>query len=433
MKNLLNKAFLLLLTFLILITANSGLITASAAAISTFKDVKTTAWYCSYISRLAELKITSGYSDGTYKPNCSVTRAEFLTFLCKAAGHQPAKGGSFIDTDKHWASGYIAIALSNGIVDIPADKRFKPGVAITRLEAVEMLCRALNIAKDTTTNPYKDVSAAASGYTGAAYTNYLMQGSQEKNGRYFKPSGKLTRAEAAAIIVNAYEYHADKMAYLNNKVGAEKEKAAKEKAEQDRYTAWKESVKDIPPELMSNIHGLVKPSVYESYKYLRDVEKDYLKNWGAKYGMTPEQFEMEMVRVGSLYATTWANANYNKISTFENNLKTLWETSILTNHLKSNIDKVKNNTVVSEGTFTTSTGMLIFAEWGNPVLRGTMRSRYLRPTSTKILNSDFIGSSRQHLQLGVWYEQDFEITFLPEPDGLKTTGMDAISDIRISK
>jgi hypothetical protein len=432
MKNILNKALPLTLVLLILLTTNVGSIKASAAA--SFKDVKTTAWYYGYVSRLVELKITSGYSDGTYKPDSSVTRAEFITFLCKAAGHQPAQGNLFSDTEKHWASGYIAIALNNGIVDLPADKKFRPDVAITRLEAVEMLCRSLDIAKDTTTkNPYKDVSTADSGYTGAAYTNYLMQGSEEKTGRYFKPSGKLTRAEAAAIIVNAYDYHTDKMAYLNKKVDAEKEKAAKEKAEQDRYTAWKESVKDISPELLNNTKGLYKNTVYESYKFLRDEQADYFKNWGAKYNMTPEQFENEMVRVGSLYANTCANANYTKLEVFKDAMTSILEANELRNYLQKNLDDVKNNSIISEGKFTTSTGMLIFADFGNPVLRGTIKYRYLKPTSINVLNSEIIGKSKKAIQYEIWYEQDFEIHFYSEKSGIKVTGMYNISDIRISK
>lgn len=199
--------------------------TTTSASTSTFKDVKATAWYYTYVNKLMDLKITSGYKDGTYKPANSVTRAEFVTFLCKTKGYAQTAGDPFSDTQKHWASGYITIALANGIIDLPTDKKFRPNDAITRLEAVEMMCRALNIDKDTTTkNPYADVNYIT-GYTNAAYANYLMQGSIVKNARYFKPSDKLTRGEVASVIVNAYEYNADKMGYLNKKIAEANEKA----------------------------------------------------------------------------------------------------------------------------------------------------------------------------------------------------------------
>lgn len=199
------------------------------------------------------------------------------------------------------------------------------------------------------------------------------------------------------------------------------------------YTAWQNSVKGIPAELLNNSAGLVKPSVYESYKYLREVETDYFKNWGAKYNMSPEQFESEMVRVGSKFMNTWYNASYQKLSNLENDLRSVLETNVINNDLQRNLDYVKTNKFVAEGKFITSKGMLVFADWGNPVLRGTIRYRYLNPTSTTVLNSEIVGSTGKHIKLGVWYEQDYEITFLPEKNGLKTTSMDAISDIRISK
>jgi hypothetical protein len=199
-------------------TTSTATSSSTTTSTSIFKDVKTTSWYYTYVNKLVDLKITTGYKDGTYKPANSVTRAEFVTFLCKTKGFAQTQGDPFSDTQKHWASGYITIALANGIIDLPTDKKFRPNDAITRLEAVEMLCRALNISKDTTIkNPYADVKTIT-GYTNAAYANYLMQGSIEKSKRYFKPSDKLTRGEVASVIVNAYDYNTDKMAYLNKKI-----------------------------------------------------------------------------------------------------------------------------------------------------------------------------------------------------------------------
>jgi len=210
--------------------------TATTTVVTTFKDIKTTAWYYTYVNKLVELKITSGIGNNKYGPANSVTRAEFVTFLCKIKRYAQTKGDPFTDTQKHWASRYITIALANGIIDLPTDKKFRPNDAITRLEAVEMLCRALNISKDTTTkNPYADIKTTT-GYTNAAYANYLMQGSIEKDKRYFKPSDKLTRGEVAAVIVNAYDYNVDKMAYLNKKIAEEKVKATKEKAVTNNVT-----------------------------------------------------------------------------------------------------------------------------------------------------------------------------------------------------
>lgn len=199
------------------------------------------------------------------------------------------------------------------------------------------------------------------------------------------------------------------------------------------YIAWQNSVKGIPAELLNNSAGLVKPSVYESYKYLREVETDYLKNWGAKYTMSTQQFENEMVRVGSKLMNTWYNANYTKINELKSGLTSVSDLNFIKNDLQNNLDYVKNNKFVAEGKFITSTGLLVFADWGNPVLRGTIKYRYLSPTSTNVLKSEIVGSTGKSIQLGVWYEQDIEIQFLPEREGLKVSRMDGISKIRLAK
>ena len=51
---------------------------------SPFSDVSPSSFFCKYIKRLFELGITTGYSDGTYRPNNTVTRAQMAAFLARA-------------------------------------------------------------------------------------------------------------------------------------------------------------------------------------------------------------------------------------------------------------------------------------------------------------------------------------------------------------
>lgn len=427
MRNLIKKVIVLLLTLSILIFPEIQ-VNASQDIKTTFKDVKSTSWYYSYVSKLLDLKITGGYEDGTYRPNNSVTRAEFVTFLCNVKGYKQMQGNPFIDSSESWASGYITAALANGIIDIPADQKFYPNYAITRLEAVEMMCRALNISADEEMEtPYTDVKDNK-GYSSAAYSNYLMQGSLDKDKRYFYPGTKITRAETATIIVNAYDYNLDKMAYLNKRI--EEEKAKKEEAK--KASAWKESVKGISPVLLNNNVGLNKDSVYESNKYLKE-ETTYLKNWGAKYGMTEDELANEVVKVGNNIMNLWYNADYRKLDVLEKGFKSIADQVFIINYMKRNLEYVKNNKFVSEGNFQTSTGLIIIEDDGELALRGTIKYRYLKPTSDYVLKSEIVESTGKPILLNTWYEQDYRITFYPEETGLKFTGMDAISEVRISK
>ncbi len=427
MRNFIKEAVVLVLTlsFLVLPVAS---VSAQTTTDISFKDVKSTSWYYTYVTKLLDLKITGGYSDGTYKPNKSVTRAEFVTFLCNVKGHKQMKGDPFADTQKSWATGYITAALNNGIIDLPEDKKFRPNDAITRQEVVEMMCRALNVAPDVETKtPYTDVKTN-SGYSTAAYSNYLMQGSLKDNKLIFQPNDHLTRAEAAAVVVNAYDYNSDKMAYLNKKIAEEKQK----KEEAKKYADWQKSVKGISPVLLNNKDYLKKGSVYESNKYLKE-ETTYLKNWGAKYGMTEDEIANEIVRVGNDIVNLWNNADYRKLDVLEKGFNSLANQGFILNSLKQNLEYVKNNKLVSEGQFKTSTGLIVINEAGILELRGTIKYRYLSPTSSNVLKSEIVESTGKPILLNTWYEQDYRITFYPEEKGLKFTGMDAKSGVRISK
>lgn len=426
MRSVVKRTIAILIFMSVSITTNILMISADPG--NKFKDVKATSWYYSYVAKLADLKITGGYTDGTYKPNNSVTRAEFVTFLCNVKGYKQMQGNPFIDSQKSWASGYITAALANGIIDLPSDQKFNPNFAITRQEVAEMMCRALNVAPDEKIKtPYSDVTTD-SGYSTAAFSNYLMRGSTENNKLLFKPKDKLTRAEAATILVNAYDYNVDKLAFLNEKISEEKAK----KDEAEKYDAWQESVKGISSVLLNNNKGLSNASLYESNKYLKE-ESGYLKNWGADYGMTQDEFAKEVVRVGNDIMNLWYNADYRKLNNLENGFKKLGETNFINNYMNRNLDYVKDNKFVSEGKFITSEGLIVVTDSGSIALRGTIKYRYLEPTSTNILNSELVGSTGKPIKLGVWYEQDYQIRFYPEKEGLKFTRMDAISDIRIAQ
>ncbi len=101
------------------------------------------------VSRLGGLNILVGYPDGTFKPDNSITRAEFATIAVRLLGlenaAQYAKGATdFSDLSaEHWASGYVNIAVNKGVIVGYPDGTFKPENNVTYAEAVTMLVRVL--------------------------------------------------------------------------------------------------------------------------------------------------------------------------------------------------------------------------------------------------------------------------------------------------
>lgn len=65
--------------------------------------------------KLLEAGIVSGYRDGTFQPDRTVTRAEFTVMLVKAMKLEAQDGKEFADTDSHWARDSIAAAAARGL------------------------------------------------------------------------------------------------------------------------------------------------------------------------------------------------------------------------------------------------------------------------------------------------------------------------------
>ncbi len=108
-----------------------------------FSDVKETAWFATPVKTLASLGVINGYKDGTFRPNETITRAEFVKMLASITG---ASGGECTFSDvsaANWARSYIAAAAANGWVTGYSDGTFRPSRTITRAEAVVVVNRVL--------------------------------------------------------------------------------------------------------------------------------------------------------------------------------------------------------------------------------------------------------------------------------------------------
>ena len=113
---------------------------------SDFSDVKDTEYYSEPVNVLSGLGVIAGFPDGTFKPGDNVTRAQMATMITAALGI-PVKGSGatgFSDVPaSHWASGYIAYAVSVGFVAGYPDGTFKPENPVSYNEALTMIVAAL--------------------------------------------------------------------------------------------------------------------------------------------------------------------------------------------------------------------------------------------------------------------------------------------------
>ncbi len=118
----------------------------SLAFAQSFPDTKDTD-YDEAAAVLTDLEIISGYADGTFKPQNSITRAEFAAMMIRGLGFKVAGTSAvtaFSDVEpSYWASTYIKYASELGIIYGYGDGTFRPKNNITNDEAIAMLVRAL--------------------------------------------------------------------------------------------------------------------------------------------------------------------------------------------------------------------------------------------------------------------------------------------------
>lgn len=179
---------------------------------STFKDANQVPWATESIQALEARGIVAGLGTGTFAPNESVTRAEFIRMLMNALDlNSDQATGSFKDLKKGaWYYQGIASAQQLGIVNGKADGSFGINDPISRQDMAAMLYRAaaktkVTLPNNVHENEFSDDSSI-SDYAAQAVKALQQAGIVSGMGDgTFAPAGNATRAQAAVIIYGFYK------------------------------------------------------------------------------------------------------------------------------------------------------------------------------------------------------------------------------------
>ena len=125
-----------------------------------FKDVDTK--HKAMVNLLNSSGVITGYTDNTFRGTKTITRAEFCTIVCRLLSLDTAKtkkAVKFNDTSTHWAKEYINACEAEGYVNGYTDGTFRPDKTISRAEVVTMINRIVGT-KAGTSCTYGDVKSS---------------------------------------------------------------------------------------------------------------------------------------------------------------------------------------------------------------------------------------------------------------------------------
>jgi hypothetical protein len=160
-------------------------------------------WAEANINRLVKSGVISGYPDGTFKPDNSISRAEFVSIIVNALKLEPKTGKVFEDTADHWAKDAISTAAGYGIVNGYDSANFGPDDKITREQMAVVIDNALklnNIAGGKTFADQNEISTWAKDAVARSNQNGIFTGYPDNT---FRPQANASRAETAIVILNA--------------------------------------------------------------------------------------------------------------------------------------------------------------------------------------------------------------------------------------
>ncbi len=150
----------------------------------------------------------SGYPDGTFKPDNSITRAEFVVMVNKAMGYNKRGNAYFSDVSAaHWAYAEIMKGVEAGYITGNGDGTFRPDAPVTRQEAAVMISKILGLDQDFASAAkyvdYRYIPSWAAGYVGAVSKAGIMTGYPDGD---FKSDRVLTRAESVVSLDKTKNY-----------------------------------------------------------------------------------------------------------------------------------------------------------------------------------------------------------------------------------
>lgn len=356
-------------------------------------------WADSTVAMLVELNILDGYGDDSFKPDDTITRAEFAKVIRTSLELEVSKGNSFDDTNKNWAKDEInTLVLEDIIHEEEYGSNYEPNKNITRIEMAKMIVRALgldevakeNSGLDTSFIDNNDIKVSDRGYVLIASKNDIIKGYPD--GR-FKPNGQATRAEASQMIVNMFnalekglDTEGNNQVEITPPISKEEKIAHLYDYPAINFDGDEFNIVDLHNHFMNLGDDREMNGVYIDAKDIISLihNRDYRN--------VPSDYETRL-----LYHI-YGKWGYRDTIYHDGQFPRLW------------IDEMKNWKISSESEFLTNDDLVYRNINGRLAIRGVLRIRYNSHDNPSNIQYE-ISKKGEKLQVGKWYEADVDIEF----------------------
>jgi uncharacterized lipoprotein YddW (UPF0748 family) len=252
-----------------------------------FSDVQNH-WARPFIEALAARRVINGYPNGTFRPDNSVTRAEFAAIVAAVFSVTPKREYiSFVDVPgNHWAASAIKKVYEAGFLTGYPDKYFRPDNRIARGDVLVALVNGLDIAAkvkpdlvNVLANIYQDAAViAAYARNQVAIATGVGLVASFPNVKLLNPNIAATRADVAVMVYQA-------LVYLGN---AEKISSM--------YLVVAPTITPTPPTPTPTPPGTVKVSHTREFRGAW-VATVWNSDWPSKAGLSVAQQQAELLEI----------------------------------------------------------------------------------------------------------------------------------------
>ena len=194
--------------------------TTSSSCTPPFTDVPCDHWAIDYIRAIKDAGITTGYPDGTFRPENQVTRAQMAVFIIRAIEGEPVSYNPnpyFADVPPtHWAFKYVQRVRERGIAQgYPGNNLYGPEDNVTREQMAKMLIMGL-VSQGKTSEPPTDYCSTGAPFDDVSPSSWscryikklkelgITQGCNPPDNNRYCPQNPVTRAQMATFIYRGF-------------------------------------------------------------------------------------------------------------------------------------------------------------------------------------------------------------------------------------